>query len=284
MKLGSTRGTNAILERKGARTAFLVTKGFRDLLLIGNQQRPDLFALNIQKPKPLYEIVLEIDERIESDGTILKSISTNKVKSVIKLLKKQKIESVAVAFLNSYKNPVHESFIAKQLKNSGFSFVSTSHELSQQVRIVPRAETTVANAYLAPIIHNYLNKIQLGLAKADLKIMTSAGGLVSANNFFPKDSLLSGPAGGVVGAATQAKKSGVNKLITFDMGGTSTDVSLYNRYYDYRYESKVGDQKILSPSLAIETIAAGGGSICDFDGYRFTVGPQSAGATPGPAC
>ena len=284
MKLGSTRGTNAILERKGARTAFLVTKGFKDLLVIGNQQRPDLFALNIQKPKPLYESVFEIDERIESDGTVLKSISTNQVKKVIKLLKKQKIESVAVAFLNSYKNPVHESFVAKQLTRSGFFFVSTSHELSQQVRILPRAETTVANAYLSPIIQSYLNKIQLGLTGADLKIMTSAGGLVSANNFFSKDSLLSGPAGGVVGAATQAKKSGVDKLITFDMGGTSTDVSLFNRHYDYRYESKVGDQKILSPSLAIETIAAGGGSICDFDGYRFTVGPHSAGASPGPAC
>ncbi len=284
MKLGSTRGTNAILERKGARTAFLVTKGFKDLLLIGNQQRPDLFALNIQKPKPLYESVIEIDERIESDGSILKSISAKQVKSIIKLLKKQKIESVAVALLNSYKNPVHESFLAQYLKDSGLQFASISHQLSQQVRILPRAETTVANAYLAPIIHNYLNKIQSGLAGADLKIMTSAGGLVSANNFFPKDSLLSGPAGGVVGAATQAKRSGVDKLITFDMGGTSTDVSLYNGHYDYRYESKVGDQKILSPSLAIETIAAGGGSICDFDGYRFTVGPHSAGATPGPAC
>jgi len=283
MKLGSTRGTNAILERKGSKTAFLVTKGFKDLLLIGNQQRPDLFALNIQKPKPLYESVFEIDERIESDGAVTKSISTNQVKSIIKLLKQHKIESVAVAFLNSYKNPIHESFVSKLLKSSGLPFVSISHVLSQQVRILPRAETTVANAYLAPIIHNYLSKIKLGLSGADLKIMTSAGGLVRINNYFPKDSLLSGPAGGVVGAAIQAKKSNVHKLITFDMGGTSTDVSLYNGHYDYRYESKVGDHKILSPSLAIETIAAGGGSICDFDGYRFTVGPQSAGAIPGPA-
>lgn len=284
MKLGSTRGTNAILERKGARTAFLVTKGFSDLLLIGNQQRPDLFALNIQKPKPLYERVFEIDERIEADGTILKPVSVEEINRIIKLLKKQKVQSIAVAFLNSYKNPTNESFVATQLKSAGYSFVSVSHELSQQVRILPRAETSVANAYLAPIIHNYLTKIQAGLAGATLKVMTSAGGLVSANNFFPKDSLLSGPAGGVVGAATQGKKSGVTRLITFDMGGTSTDVSLYNDHYDYRYESKVGEQKILSPSLAIETIAAGGGSICDFDGYRFTVGPHSAGASPGPAC
>ncbi len=284
MKLGSTRGTNAILERKGAKTALLVTKGFKDLLLIGNQQRPDLFALNIIKEKPLYDLVVQVNERIEADGSILTALSEKEKNRVAEILRKKKMESVAIAFLNSYKNPAHEIQLTNTLINKNFSFVTASHKLSSQVKILPRAETTVVNAYLAPIIHRYINQIKSGLANTDLKIMTSAGGLVDANNFYPKDSLLSGPAGGVVGAATTAKLSGIDKLITFDMGGTSTDVSLFDKKYDYRYESKVGELKILSPSLAIETIAAGGGSICDFDGYRFTVGPHSAGASPGPAC
>jgi 5-oxoprolinase (ATP-hydrolysing) len=279
LKLGSTRGTNAILERKGAKTALLVTKGFKDLLVIGNQQRQDLFALHVIKEAPLYSEVIEIDERIGADGEIITPI---KFKDVVKRLKQKKIESVAIAFINSYKNPVHEQQAEKLL--SGFKFVSTSHSLSKQIRILQRTETTVANAYLAPIIRDYVSRILSGLPGANLKIMTSAGGLANASEFNPKDSLLSGPAGGVVGAAATAKLSGVDKLITFDMGGTSTDVSLYDGRFDYRYESKVGSLKILSPSLAIETIAAGGGSICSFDGYRFTVGPESAGAYPGPAC
>ncbi len=283
MRLGSTRGTNALLERKGARTAFITTQGFKDLLLIGTQQRKDLFALNVQNEEPLYEFVIEVNERIESDGSILKPLSENELTSIVNKLKRQKVDSVAIAFLNCYKNPIHEVLLEKILLKSGFTFISTSHRLSNQIKIVPRAETTVVNAYLSPIIKNYLNNIQKGL-KSDLKIMTSAGGLSEATNFYPKDSLLSGPAGGVVGAATTAKLSGVDKLITFDMGGTSTDVSLYDQRYDYRYESKVGETKILSPSLAIETIAAGGGSICDYDGYRLIVGPHSAGASPGPAC
>jgi 5-oxoprolinase (ATP-hydrolysing) len=284
MKLGSTRGTNAILERKGAKTAFLVTKGFKDLLVIGNQQRADLFTLNIIKNKPLYDQVLEVDERIESNGNVLTPLTKWETNRLINELRTKNIESVAVAFLNSYKNSAHENQMQEALETAGFEFVTSSHKLTSQVKILSRAETTVANAYLAPIIHRYVNQIKAVLAKADFKVMTSAGGLVDANNFYPKDSLLSGPAGGVVGAVTTAKLSGINKLITFDMGGTSTDISLYKGQFDYRYESKVGALKILSPSLAIETIAAGGGSICDFDGYRFTVGPHSAGAYPGPAC
>jgi 5-oxoprolinase (ATP-hydrolysing) len=284
MRLGSTRGTNALLERKGARTAFITTKGFKDLLLIGTQQRNDLFALNVQKEKPFYDIAIEVEERIESDGSILRTLSEKEFSKIIDKLKKKKIDSVAIAFLNSYKNPAHELLLEAALLKSGFSFVSASHRLSNQIKIVPRAETTVVNAYLSPIIKSYLYNIQKGLVSGDLKVMNSAGGLSAATNFYPKDSLLSGPAGGVVGAATVAKLSSIDKLITFDMGGTSTDVSLYDQRYDYRYESKVGQAKILSPSLAIETIAAGGGSICDYDGYRLTVGPHSAGASPGPAC
>lgn len=284
MKLGSTRGTNAILERKGARTALLVTKGFRDLLIIGNQQRPDLFALQVIKPEQLYKFAIEVDERIESDGNILKAIGPDLIKSIAALLKSKKIDSVAIALLNSYKNPSHEMALMKGLKLFGFKYVSVSYALSSQIKILPRAETCVANAYLDPIIRKYLSGIQDGLSGARLSVMTSAGGLIRSDAFSPKDSLLSGPAGGVVGAARQARRSGLSKIIAFDMGGTSTDVSLYNGRFDYRFESRVGSFKILSPSLAIETIAAGGGSICDFDGHRFTVGPRSAGADPGPAC
>ena len=284
MKLGSTRGTNAILERTGARTAFVVTKGFKDLLLIGNQQRPDLFALHVIKQKPLYDFVLAVDERVDADGGILKPLDSSTTEFIVRQLKKNKAESVSIAFLNSYKNPVHEIALAQAIKSAGFQYVSVSHELSSQIKILSRAETSVANGYLDPIISHYLNGIQAGLNAAKLSVMTSAGGLLKSNSFFPKDSLLSGPAGGVVGAAHQAAKSGIKKIIAFDMGGTSTDVSLYNGRFDYRFESRVGDFKILSPSLAIETIAAGGGSICDFDGHRFIVGPHSAGASPGPAC
>lgn len=284
MKLGSTRGTNALLERKGARTALLVTLGFRDLLTIGNQQRPDLFTLNIRKTAPLYEMVIPVAERIDAKGEVLQSLSDEMIQDVIRDLKKRKIESVAVALLNSYRNPIHEQQLGAALQTAGFSFVSLSTALSRQIKLVPRAETAVANAYLDPIIRNYVSGIRGGLSLARLSIMTSAGSLVRSDSFYPKDSLLSGPAGGVVGAAHQALQSGIHRMIAFDMGGTSTDVSLYNDRYDYRFESKVGNFSILSPSLSIETIAAGGGSICDFDGHRFTVGPHSAGASPGPAC
>lgn len=284
MKLGSTRGTNALLERKGARTAFITTKGFKDLLLIGTQQRPDLFALKIEKEKPLYSHVIEVNERISSDGTILTPISKEEIDLLVRKLKRLKIDSIAIAFLNSYKNPAHELSLARALAEAGFNYVSISHVLANQIKILPRAETTVANAYLAPIINEYLGNIHRGIGSVDLKVMNSAGGLNKTSHFQPKDSLLSGPAGGVVGAATAAQRSSITKLITFDMGGTSTDVSLYNQRFDYRFESKVGQTKILSPSVSIETIAAGGGSICEFDGHRLTVGPHSAGASPGPAC
>lgn len=284
MKLGSTRGTNALLERKGAPTALIITKGFKDLLRIGTQQRPDLFALNILKEEPLYTIVAEIDERLDANGKVLTAISHSAIPALIKKIKAARCTSVAIALLHSYKNPAHELVIKQALLAAGLNYVTASHEVSGQIKILPRTETAVANAYLAPIIHTYLNRIQSKLATAHLKIMTSAGGLVNAQKFYPKDSLLSGPAGGVVGAAISGKRSGIDKLIAFDMGGTSTDVSLFNKTYSHRYESKVGPVRILSPSLEIETIAAGGGSICDFDGYKLTVGPHSAGASPGPAC
>jgi len=284
MKLGSTRGTNALLERKGARTTFLTTRGFRDLIQIGSQQRPELFALNIGRKIPLYNHVLEVDERIESDGRVLVALNRAETDRICRELKKAGTESVAIAFINSYRNPSHEHIMAEAIRQAGLKFVSQSHALSSQIKILPRAETTIVNSYLEPIIDHYISSIQSGLSSADIKIMSSAGGLLPSSDFYPKDSLLSGPAGGVIGALAKAKVSGVDHILTFDMGGTSTDVSRCDGIPDYRFDCTVGDLKIFSPSLAIETIAAGGGSICSYDGYRLTVGPHSAGATPGPAC
>lgn len=284
LRLGSTRGTNALLEKKGARTAFLVTQGLKDLLKIGNQQRPDLFALNIIKEQPLHDVVIEIEERIDAQGLILKPLHPDAIAKTVDKLKRAHVDSVAIALLNSYRNPHHEIQLARVLSKNGFSFISVSHTLSNQIKIVPRAETTVVNAYLDPIIREYVHRIEEGLGTSRFYMMSSAGGLHHSGNFQAKDSLLSGPAGGVIGSIKKAQLSGYSKIVTFDMGGTSTDVSQCNQRPDYRFDSVVGKQKILSPSIAIETIAAGGGSICFYDGHRFTVGPHSAGAFPGPAC
>jgi len=284
LKLGSTKGTNALLENKGARTLFIVTKGFADLLKIGNQSRPDIFALNVEKPQQLSHQIMEVDERLDAQGNILKSLDETAFRKQIQELDKNEIESVAIALMNAYINPVHEKRIATILQETGIDFASTSTGLSPLIKILNRAETTVVNAYLSPIIHNYVNRISKSIREQSFQIMTSAGGLVSAKKFHPKDSLLSGPAGGVVGAKIIGELSGFSKLITFDMGGTSTDVSRIDGQFDYRFELQVGDAKINSPAIAIETVAAGGGSICGFDGYKLFVGPESAGAHPGPAC
>ena len=283
LKLGSTKGTNALLESKGAKTLFIVTKGFKDLLEIGNQARPDIFALNVQKRKQIVQHIIEIDERIDAKGNILKVLDVENVKKQLQPFKNQ-VEATAITLMNSYINPIHEIQLVEILKEEGFPFVSASTTLSPLIKILNRAETTVVNAYLSPIIHNYVNRIAEKIGDQSFQIMTSAGGLVSAGNFHPKDSLLSGPAGGVVGAKKIGEESGFKKLITFDMGGTSTDVSRIDGEFDYRFELEVGDAKINSPAIAIETVAAGGGSICGFDGYKLFVGPESASAFPGPAC
>jgi 5-oxoprolinase (ATP-hydrolysing) len=284
LKLGSTKGTNALLESKGAKTLFIVTRGFKDLLEIGTQARPDIFALNVQKRKQITHRILEVDERIDAKGKVLKPLNEEEIRKQLQTFKKDKIEAVAITLMNAYISPEHEIQLAKILQNEGFQFISTSTELSSLIKILNRAETTIVNAYLSPIIHNYVNRISEKISDQSFQIMTSAGGLVSAKKFHPKDSLLSGPAGGVVGAKKIGEESGFQKLITFDMGGTSTDVSRIDYEFDYRFELEVGDAKINSPAIAIETVAAGGGSICGFDGYKLFVGPESAGAFPGPAC
>ena len=294
MRIGSTKGTNALLEMKGAKTAFFVTKGFKDLLVIGNQARPDIFALNIVRPEPLYELVVEVDEQIDFEGNVIKSatgfslssgigIQAEACDKLIQSLKNQGVESIAICLKNAYRNNIHERELKKILEKD-FKFVNISTELSQQIKFLNRAETTVVNAYLSPIISNYLQNIQDKLPNQSIQVMTSAGSLVRSENFYPKDSLFSGPAGGVVGAVNIAQQANYQKVIAFDMGGTSTDVARFDGEFEYQFSQKIGDAQIFSPSLAIETVAAGGGSICAFDGFKLTVGPESAGSMPGPAC
>lgn len=284
LKLGSTRGTNALLERNGARTALLVTKGFGDLLIIGDQQRPHLFSLNVSKPKPLYQTVIEVNERIDRQGGVLQTLGDGEIRRILARLRNARIESVAVALMNSYKNADHEVEIGKALTLAGFRYVSLSHRLASHIGILARARTTLVNGYLAPIMERYVSGIAEALNETDVQFMSSAGGMLDAARFNPKDSLLSGPAGGVIGAFVTGQRTRNKSIISFDMGGTSTDVSLCSERPDYRFECTVGEHSILSPALAIESIAAGGGSICALSGNKLMVGPRSAGANPGPAC
>ena len=284
LKLATTRGTNALLEGNGARVAFFVTKGFGDLLRIGNQQRPDLFELGIRKRDPLHTLVCEIGGRLSSDGQVLESLDEASVQRFAKRCIDEGIEAVAVALLHSFSNPEHEKRLGEVLRESGIERISLSCELSPMIKILPRAETAVVDAYLAPIMEAYLDSVQVGLPDRALKIMTSAGGLVSREKYRPKDSLLSGPAGGVVGASCGGKQAGHDRSVAFDMGGTSTDVSRFDGRMDYQFEQEIGGAHVFAPSLRIETVAAGGGSICWFDGSALRVGPASAGAFPGPAC
>lgn len=288
MRLGSTKGTNAILEKKGAKVTFLVTKGFADLLEIGTQQRPHIFSLNVVKPDPLYTHVIEIDERLDANGKVIKELTEEEIAKVVETVRIHPIEAVALATLHSYLNDTHEQQIKEALQRANITYISCSAELAPSIKILPRAETALINAYLSPSIDRYLQQVMSKIPEGHLKVMTSAGGLTDAKLYRPKDSLLSGPAGGVVGAASIAQQIGTYtdtpNLITLDMGGTSTDVARYDGALDYRYEFQIGDMHLLLPAIAIETVAAGGGSLCYFDGHKLSVGPESAGAQPGPAC
>ncbi|MGK0388952.1 MAG: 5-oxoprolinase (ATP-hydrolyzing) [Maribacter sp.] len=282
LRLGTTKGTNALLEKNGAKTLLLITKGFKDLLFIGTQQRPHLFQLNIPNPELLHHHTIEINERINKDGNIIYSLNKKEIKSLIKHIKKEKYDSISIALLNSYKNNKHELILEKELIKNNIKNISLSASLHPFIHLLPRAKTTVVNAYLQPILQQYLSRITQYIPS--LEIMSSSGGLMDAHTFYSKDILLSGPAGGVLGAAHVAKAFGVSKILTLDMGGTSTDVARYHQGFDYKFHTKIGQQEIAVPTVDIETVAAGGGSICSFDGYKLTVGPESAGASPGPAC
>ena len=281
MRLATTRGTNALLERRVVPTALFVTKGFSDLLVIGDQHRPKLFALRIEKPQPVYERVIEVNERMGPDGTIVEALNVDALREAAL---NAGVRVAAVALANSYVNPEHEKKVGAVLRDIGFDVVAESAALAPLIGYVTRAESAVVDAALSPVIRDYVQQVQRALGDGRLLLMTSAGGLVAGASFRAMDSLLSGPAGGVAGASAAARASGCSRVIAFDMGGTSTDVSRIDGDFEYVFEQHVGGARVLSPALAIETVAAGGGSICRYAGDRLTVGPDSAGAKPGPAC
>ena len=286
VKMGTTVATNALLERKGDRTLLLITKGFGDLLRIGYQNRPLLFDLNIQLPELLYDRVVEVSERLDANGKIVKKLDENQVKIALKKAKNDGINSVAIAFMHSYINPDHENIIAKIAENENFDQISVSHKVSPLIKLVGRGDTTVVDAYLSPILRRYVNQVSDELEEdksTKLMFMQSNGGLTDANLFQGKDALLSGPAGGVVSMVQTGKQAGYQKLIGFDMGGTSTDVCHFAGEYERSFETELAGVRIRAPMMQINTVAAGGGSILSFKDGRFQVGPESAGAIPGPA-
>jgi 5-oxoprolinase (ATP-hydrolysing) len=283
VKMGTTVATNALLERKGEPTLQLVNRGFRDLLRIGNQARPRLFDLQITLPTMLYKRIEEIQGRVAVDGTILEALDEENVRTVLKRARADGLQACAITLIHAWKYPEQEIRLAEIAREVGFSQVSTSHSVSPLLRIVPRGDTTVVDAYLSPILRRYVHQVASELEGGGLYFMQSNGGLAEASQFQGKDAILSGPAGGIVGAARTAQMAGFDHIIGFDMGGTSTDVALYAGQFERTFETEIAGVRIRAPMIAIHTIAAGGGSILHFDGARFRVGPDSAGANPGPA-
>ena len=288
VKMGTTVATNALLERKGDRTLLVTTKGFRDALRIGYQARPKIFAKHIIKPEMLFERVVEVDERTRADGTVEKEPDLVEVGNALAEALEDGIKAVAIVFMHAYRYPEHEQRVAKLAREMGFPQVSVSHEVSPLIKLVGRGDTTVVDAYLSPILRRYVEQVGTELdaknSGARLMFMMSSGGLTAAELFQGKDAILSGPAGGVVGMAETGREAGFKGLIGFDMGGTSTDVSHYDGSYERAFETEVAGVRMRAPMMLIHTVAAGGGSILHFDGARFRVGPDSAGANPGPKC
>jgi 5-oxoprolinase (ATP-hydrolysing) len=284
VKMGTTVATNALLERSGARTGLLITRGFRDALRIAYQNRPRLFDLAIQLPELLYEEVIEVDERIAADGEVLCELERERARQSLKRLARSGIQSVAIVLMHGYRYPQHELALADLARAEGFRQVSTSHGVSPLMKLVARGDTTVVDAYLSPILRRYIDRVASELGDTRLMFMQSNGGLVSSSLFQGKDSILSGPAGGIVGAVNICQQAGYERIIAFDMGGTSTDVSHYCGEFERSLDAVVAGVRMRAPMMQIHTVAAGGGSILHFDGARFRVGPDSAGANPGPAC
>ncbi len=286
IKMGTTVATNALLERKGDRTLLLITKGFGDLLRIGNQARPELFVLNIELPTLLYERVAEVDERLDAQGEVIAPLQEQSAREALRSARRDGINSVAIALLHGYLNPAHELQVAKWAEEEGFEQVSVSHQVSPLMKLVSRGDTTVTDAYLSPILRRYVQQVSDALGggqSARLMFMQSNGGLTDAGLFQGKDAILSGPAGGVVGMVKTGQQAGFNKLIGFDMGGTSTDVCHYAGQYERSFETEVAGVRMRAPMMNIHTVAAGGGSILFYRDGRMQVGPESAGANPGPA-
>jgi 5-oxoprolinase (ATP-hydrolysing) len=284
IKMGTTVGTNALLEHKGERTALITTRGFKDALRIAYQHRPDIFAMHIELPEMLYSAVVEVDERIDARGNVITPIDAVECRKALQELRQSGYSSIAIVLMHAYRYPDHEQALSRIAEEVGFTQVSASHEVSALMKLVGRGDTTVVDAYLSPILRRYVENIERELSGARLYFMQSSGGLADASAFRGKDCVLSGPAGGVVGAVATATVDGDDRIIGFDMGGTSTDVCHYNGEFERTLESEVAGVRIRAPMLHIHTVAAGGGSIVRFDGTRFRVGPESAGANPGPAC
>jgi 5-oxoprolinase (ATP-hydrolysing) len=288
VKMGTTVATNALLERKGDRTLLVTTGGFRDALRIGYQARPKIFAKQIIKPEMLFERVVEVDERVRADGAVEREPNLGAVRYELAAALEDGIKAVAIVFMHAYRYPAHEQRVAALAREMGFAQVSVSHEVSPLIKLVGRGDTTVVDAYLSPILRRYVAQVDSQLdaknSGARLMFMMSSGGLTAAELFQGKDAILSGPAGGVVGMAETGREAGFNRLIGFDMGGTSTDVSHYDGEYERAFETEVAGVRMRAPMMLIHTVAAGGGSILHFDGARFRVGPDSAGANPGPKC
>jgi 5-oxoprolinase (ATP-hydrolysing) len=284
VKMGTTVATNALLERRGERTLLVTTRGFRDALEIGYQARPNIFALNIIKPEQLYSGVVEVPERVLADGTIEAAPDLEAARADLERAKREGFDAVAIVFMHAYRYPEHERRVAELARSLGFAQVSVSHECSALIKLVGRGDTTVVDAYLSPILSRYVARVSRELDGARLMFMMSSGGLTSADLFAGKDAILSGPAGGVVAMARTGKSAGFDRVIGFDMGGTSTDVAHFDGEYERAFETEVAGVRMRAPMMSIHTVAAGGGSILHFDGARFRVGPDSAGADPGPRC
>ena len=284
VRMGTTVATNALLERKGERTLLVVTRGFADQLRIGYQNRPRLFDLNIRLPEILYDRVIEADERMGPHGEVVQPLDEEKLEADLARAHGEGFRAVAICLMHGYRHTVHEAAAEAVAHRVGFDQVSVSHKVSPLMKFVSRGDTTVVDAYLSPILRRHVERMAAALGGARLLFMQSNGGLVDARRFQGKDAILSGPAGGIVGAVETARSAGFERIIGFDMGGTSTDVSHYAGSYERAFETEVAGVRMRAPMLDIHTVAAGGGSILHFDGRRFRVGPDSAGADPGPAC
>ena len=283
VRMGTTVATNALLERQGAPTAVAITRGFGDALRIGHQARPRLFDLDIRLPVPLYEHVVEIDERIGAAGEVVRSLDEATALAGLRAARAAGCEAVAIILMHGWRFTAHEARVAELAREAGFAQVSVSHEVAPLVKLVPRGDTAVADAYLSPVLRRYVEGVAAELGDVPLLFMQSNGGLTGAAGFRGKDAVLSGPAGGIIGMVETGRTAGHDRLIGFDMGGTSTDVSHYAGHFERTHETEVAGVRLRAPMLAIHTVAAGGGSICSFDGERLRVGPESAGAVPGPA-
>ena len=288
VRMGTTVATNALLERKGERMALIVTRGFRDALKIGYQARNDIFARAVKKPDALYAETIEIDERVRADGTVEQAPDEEVMRLAFQSLRDKGFSAVAIVFMHAWKFPAHEKLAAKIAREIGFSQVSVSHEVSPLIKFVGRGDTTVVDAYLSPILARYVamvaEELDVKRSGARLMFMMSSGGLTAADLFKGKDAVLSGPAGGVVALAETGREAGFDRVIGFDMGGTSTDVAHFDGHYERAFETEVAGVRMRAPMMMIHTVAAGGGSILHYDGTRYRVGPDSAGAHPGPAC